>query len=125
MPGLQQRGQFILAEFGHHQSGADNDTRDWEYIRVAPGTALPVNAYRSENLGTGQVRLNYTSNQVWEEIEWARDMNRFYDYFAGLVIKHYLRVRREAQSRIPAIEVFQNGGYPKIRVNVTCPSGRS
>ncbi len=65
------RGQFIIAEFGHNQSRADSEARDLEYIRVAPFIALPVNAYRIENLGTGQVRLNYTINQVWDEIEWS------------------------------------------------------
>ena len=109
------RGQFIIAEFGHNQSGANSDARDLEYIRVAPFTALPVNAYRIENLGTGQVRLNYTINQVWEEIEWDRDMNRFYDYFTDLATKHYQRVGRDAQSRILAIEAFKKGGYAKFQ----------
>jgi hypothetical protein len=36
------RGQFIIAEFGHNQSGANAEARDLEYIRVAPFTALPV-----------------------------------------------------------------------------------
>lgn len=109
------RGQFVIAEFGHNQSGANAEARDLEYIRVAPFTALPVNAYRIENLGTGQVRLNYTINQVWEEIEWDRDMNRFYDYFTDLAIKHYQRVGRDAQSRILAIEAFKKGEYAKFQ----------
>lgn len=109
------RGQFIIAEFGHNQSCGGKDARDLEYIRVAPFTALPVNAYRIENLGTGQVRLNYTINQVWEEIEWDRDMNRFYDYFTDLAIKHYQRVGRDAQNRIQAIEAFKKDGYAKFQ----------
>lgn len=108
-------GQFIIAEFGHNQAGTDSETRDLEYIRVAPFTCLPVNAYRIENLGTGQVRLNYTINQVWEEIDWDRDINRFYDFFTDLAIKHYQRVGRDAQSRIQAIETFKNGGYTKFQ----------
>src|SRR6266487_4077323 len=71
------KGQFIIAEFGHNLSSVQTGTRDLEYIRVAPFTFLPVNAYRIENLGTGQVRLNYTINQVWDEIEWERDMTKF------------------------------------------------
>ena len=109
------RGQFIIAEFGHNQSGADSDARDLEYIRVAPFTSLPENAYRIENLGTGQVRLNYTINQVWDEIEWDRDMNRFYDFFTDLAIKHYQRVGRDAQKRIEAIEIFKKGGYARFQ----------
>jgi hypothetical protein len=109
------RGQFIIAEFGHNQSGASAEARDLEYIRVAPFTCLPVTAYRIENLGTGQVRLNYTINQVWQEIEWERDINRFYDFFTDLAIKHYQRVGRDAQSRIQAIEAFKSGGYTKFQ----------
>ena len=63
------KGQFIIAEFGHNQSSSTTDARDLEYIRVAPFILLPENSYRIENLGTGQVRLNYTINQVWDEIE--------------------------------------------------------
>ena len=109
------RGQFIIAEFGHNQSSATSDARDLEYIRVAPFTALPVNAYRIENLGTGQVRLNYTINQVWEEIEWDRDMTKFYDYFTDLAIKHYQRVGRDALKRAESIEAFRKNGYAKFQ----------
>ncbi|MBI4658537.1 MAG: hypothetical protein HY735_06760 [Verrucomicrobia bacterium] len=105
------RGQFIIAEYGHNQSSTDSGARDLEYIRVAPFTCLPVNAYRIENLGTGQVRLNYTINQVWEEIDWERDNNRFYDYFTDLAIQHYQRVGRDAQRRLQAIQAFRQGGY--------------
>ena len=105
------RGHFIIAEFGHNQSSADSGARDLEYIRVAPFTCLPVNAYRIENLGTGQVRLNYTINQVWEEIEWDRDINRFYGFFTDLAIQHYERVGRDAQRRLQAIQAFRQGGY--------------
>lgn len=109
------RGQFIIAEFGHNQSSATSDRRDLEYIRVAPFTALPVNAYRIENLGTGQVRLNYTINQVWDEIEWERDMPKFYDYFTDLAIKHYQRVGRDALKRAESIEAFRKCGYAKFQ----------
>ena len=108
-------GQFIIAEFGHNRSAETSDTRDLEYIRVAPFTNLPTNAYRIENLGTGQVRLNYTINQVWEEIEWDRDINRFYDVFTDLAIKHYQRVGRDAQRRILSIEAFKECGYARFQ----------
>lgn len=108
------KGQFIIAEFGHNQSSANLDARDLEYIRVAPFTLLPQNAYRIENLGTGQVRLNYTINQVWDEIEWDRDMNKFYDFFTDLAIKHYQRVGRDAERRIKSLETFRQNGYAKF-----------
>lgn len=120
------RGQFIVAEFGHNQSGTGSEARDLEYIRVAPFTALPVNACRMENLGTGQVRLNYTINQVWDEIEWERDITKFYDYFADLAIKHYHRVGRDALTRAESIEAFLKNGYTKfqfLRCSETGPNG--
>jgi hypothetical protein len=108
------KGQFIIAEFGHNRSTTTTDARDLDYIRVAPFILLPQNSYRIENLGTGQVRLNYTVNQVWDEIEWDRDIKTFYDIFTDLAIKHYQRVGRDAQTRIQAIQTFQRNGYAKF-----------
>ncbi len=108
------KGQFIIAEFGHNQSSTKTDARDLEYIRVAPFILLPENSYRIENLGTGQVRLNYTINQVWDEIEWDRGIKTFYDIFTDLAIKHYQRVGRDAQKRLQAIENFKRGGYARF-----------
>jgi hypothetical protein len=70
------KGVFMIVEFGHNKSTEKNNARDIEYIRVAPFHTLPKNTYRIENLGTGQVRLNYTLNQVWDEINWNRSYNR-------------------------------------------------
>src|SRR5207302_1430253 len=113
------KGQFIIAEFGHNQSIATTDARDLEYIRVAPFIFLPQNSYRIENLGTGQVRLNYTINQVWDEIEWDRDIKIFNDIFSDLAIKHYQRVGRDAEKRILAIESFRRSGYAKFTFSTT------
>lgn len=105
------KGIFLIAEFGHNQASGKNDQRDIEYIRVAPFVMLPQNAYRIENLGTGQVRLNYTLNQVWDEIEWDRDINAFYDLFIELAVTHYRRVSKDAMKRIEALERFKRNGY--------------
>jgi hypothetical protein len=105
------KGVFLIAEFGHNKSSERGNTRDIEYIRVAPFIMLPQNAYRIENLGTGQVRLNYTVNQVWDEIAWERDITDFYDLFVDLAIKHYQRVSRDAMKRIAALEEFRRSGY--------------
>ena len=104
-------GVFLIAEFGHNKSKEKGNKRDIEYIRVAPFIMLPEDSYRIENLGTGQVRLNYTVNQVWDEIEWDRDINEFYDIFIELSIKHYRRVSRDAMRRIGALEAFRDNGY--------------
>jgi hypothetical protein len=89
-----------------------------EYIRVAPFVLLPQSSYRIENLGTGQVRLNYTINQVWDGIEWERDIKVFYDIFTDLAIKHYQRVGRDALKRAEAIEAFRQSGYARFAFNV-------
>lgn len=104
-------GIFLIAEFGHNKASDRTGRRDIEYIRVAPFVMLPQNAYRIENLGTGQVRLNYTLNQVWDEIEWERSLPEFYDLFIELSITHYKRVSRDAMKRIEALERFKANGY--------------
>jgi hypothetical protein len=105
------KGIFLLAEFGHNKSSEKSKHRDIEYIRVAPFIMLPPNAYRIENLGTGQVRLNYTINQVWNEIEWDREQNTFFDMFVDLAIQHYKRVSRDAARRIESLEAFRANGF--------------
>jgi len=109
------KGVFMIVEFGHDKSTTKNSSRDIEYIRVAPFHCLPENTYRIENLGTGQVRLNYTINQVWDEIDWNRSYNDFFDIFCALSITHYKRVSADAEKRIKSIEQFKDGGYQNFR----------
>jgi hypothetical protein len=109
------KGVFMIVEFGHDKSTTKNSSRDIEYIRVAPFHCLPENTYRIENLGTGQVRLNYTINQVWDEIDWKRSYNDFFDIFCDLAITHYKRVSADAEKRIKSIEQFKDGGYQNFR----------
>lgn len=105
------RAVFVVVEFGHNKAAEDKSLRDLEYIKIAPVHLLPSDAYRIENLGTGQVRLNYSINQIFDEIEWDRPLNGFFDIFVDLSIKHYERVGRDAQKRIEAMKRFRDGGY--------------
>ncbi len=109
------KGVFMIVEFGHDKSTTKNNSRDLEYIRVAPFHCLPENTYRIENLGTGQVRLNYTINQVWEEINWNRSYNDFFNIFCDLALTHYRRVKADAEKRIKSIQQFKDGGYQNFR----------
>jgi hypothetical protein len=109
------RGIFLIVEVGHNRSSETIDARDIEYIRVAPFHTLPDNAYRIENLGTGQVRLNYTVNQVWDEICWDRSYTEFFDLFCELAITHYRRVSADAEKRIRSIIAFKESGYEHFR----------
>ena len=104
-------GVFLIAEFGLNKISDKSGRREIEYIRVAPFVMLPQSAYRIENLDTGQVRLNYTLNQIWGEIEWDRRIAEFYDLFVDLAITHYRRVSRDAGNRIEALERFRNDEY--------------
>ncbi|HYV55280.1 MAG TPA: hypothetical protein VE933_11910 [Chitinophagaceae bacterium] len=105
------KGIFIIVEFGHNHIGDDSDNREIEYIAVAPFHALPPNTYRIENLGTGQVRLNYTVRQVWDEINWERSYKDFFDIFCELAMTHYARVKTDAEKRIKSIQAFMQSGY--------------
>jgi hypothetical protein len=105
---------FVIVEFGHTLSNAKGG-RDIEYIRVAPFHILPDDTFRIENLGTGQVRLNYTLNQVWDEIMWEKTLNEFYDLFCNLAITHYKRVKSDAEKRIRSIEDFKANGYKNFK----------
>lgn len=104
-------GVFLIVEVGHTASSGKTTSRDIEYIHVAPFSCLPPDGYRIENLGTGQVRLNYTINQIYEEIEWDRTNESFFDIFTDLSISHYERVGRDAKKRIDSINAFKANGY--------------
>ena len=101
----------MVVEFGHNKAVEDKTLRDLEYIKVAPFHLLPSGTFRIENLGTGQVGLNYSINQIFEEIDWERSLEGFFDIFVDLAIKHYERVGRVAQTRIDALVKFRAGGY--------------
>ena len=105
------KGIFMIVEFGHNTSGAKKETRDIEYIRVAPFHVLPQDAYRIENLGTGQVRLNYTINQVWDEVKWSRSYPEFFEIFCALALTHYKRVKADAEKRMQSIIAFKDSNY--------------
>ncbi|MCC5874593.1 MAG: hypothetical protein JJU11_00095 [Candidatus Sumerlaeia bacterium] len=108
-------GDFLIAEFGHNKS-TESNRRDLEYIRVCPFVLLPRDAYRIENLGTGQVRLNHSVDQVWDQIEWDRDINGFYELFTELAIKHYERVGNDAERRKQAIIAFRESKYTGFKL---------
>ncbi len=98
---------FIVIEFGHTQESSQSHFRKLKYIKVAPFHLLPKKAYRIENLGTGQVRLNYTINEIYNEIEWTRSLEQFLDIFIDIVIIHYKNVSQKAQERIDKMRNYK------------------
>lgn len=113
------KGVFMIIEFGHNNAKDGKNLRDIESIRVAPFHTLPPDTYRIENLGTGQVRMEYTLSQIWEELVWERPYKEFFDIFCDKAIKHYERVGRVAEIRKNAIIEFRNRGY----INFKFPRG--
>ncbi|MCW5923043.1 MAG: hypothetical protein KIS77_11900 [Saprospiraceae bacterium] len=61
------------------------------------------------------MRLNYTINQVWEEIDWERPYKEFFDIFCDLAMMHYRRVKADADTRIKSIEDFKKSDYACFR----------
>lgn len=104
-------GMFLIAEFGHNKLSPPSEKRDFAYIYVAPFILFPHDVYRIENLGTGQIRLNCSINQVWDKIDWNRDITDFYDLIINLAIQHYRRVSGVALNRIALLEAFKENGY--------------
>ncbi|MCY4332230.1 MAG: hypothetical protein OXC96_06980 [Cyanobacteria bacterium MAG CAR1_bin_15] len=102
---------FIVVEVGHNKSSLKSQLRDLSYIKVAPFHLLPKDAYRIENLGTGQVRLNYDISQIYDKIEWNRNLEEFLDIFVEIAISHYENVSQKSQERINKMRRFQNEGY--------------
>ena len=73
---------FVVVEVGHSIFGGDKSLRDLEYIKIAPFHMLPVDMYRIENLGTGQLRFNKPIGQISDEIDWNRSLEIFSIYLS-------------------------------------------
>jgi hypothetical protein len=108
-------GIFIVVEVAHREA-EDNGKRRLEDIKVAPIHLLPNDTYRIENLGTGQVRLNYSITETQDRMNWDRSMHEFFEIFGDLAIKHYERVQRDANGRANSIKVFLSNGYQNFQL---------
>jgi len=108
-------GIFVVVEVAH-QEAEDRTKRRLEDIKVAPFHLLPEDTYRIENLGTGQVRLNYSITETQDRINWDRSMHEFFDVFGELAIKHYERVKRDADGRAESVKAFLSNGYQNFRL---------
>ena len=106
---------FLIAEFGHHKSTIKRDMRELSYILVSPFISFPEHIYRIENLGTGQIRLNATLEEVWDDIVWYRDVTDFYEFFIDIAVEHYLRVGSTASDRINYLKDFIHSGYKNFK----------
>ncbi len=110
---VRQKGAFLLSEFGYKISRGDVS---FEYVKTAPLQCLPLDIYRIENLGTGQVRLNETIEQAWNRIEWDRTEKNFLKHFSVLCLDHYRKVAGVANKRYRKIETFIDSGFTEINL---------
>ena len=108
-------GIFIVVEVAH-QKAEDKGKRRLEKIRVAPIHLMPLDIYRIENLGTGQVRLNYSISEAQDRMSWDRNLHEFFDIFGEFAIKHYGRVKQDADRRANLVRAFLSNGYKDFRL---------
>jgi len=110
---VKEEGLLILSEFGYTISGAKVN---FDYVASIPFHCLPEKIYRIENLGTGQLRLNYTLKEALPDVNWSRSRIEFCELFAKLCIGHYDKVSKVTRERRKAIEEFVESGYKKIKL---------
>jgi hypothetical protein len=113
-----ENGYFFIVEVGHKKSQSLKNSRDIQYIKVSPFHIFPVEVYRIENLGTGQLRLNETLLEMNEKnsLTWNKPITDFLMEFSNLCIQHYQKVIETSTKRIDSIENFRDSGYSKISI---------
>jgi hypothetical protein len=111
---VNDKGVFTVVEFGHTKTTPGKNLRKFDYIKVVPLHLLPKEIYRIENLGTGQVRLNKSIKEAFEDVDWNRSLNEFFEIFTDLAISHYEAVGRVAQHRADAMRAFEASGYQRF-----------
>lgn len=113
----KENRQLIITEIGHSKVIGSSEQREIKYVVSVPFHLLPEDIYRIENLGTGQVRFNYSIKQAVDDnkVVWNRDNKDFFDIFCKIAKEHYKRVAYIAEKeRTDALYRFKNGGYKEF-----------
>lgn len=108
---VRDKAILVISEFGY--TIADG-VAAFSYVASAPAHTLPLETYRIENLGTGQIRLNQTIRESLPDVDWSRSPEEFFSDFAPMCIAHYATVCERASSRIAAVEAFIASEYSSI-----------
>jgi hypothetical protein len=103
---VRDGGALLVSEFGYREAG---QRLEFDRVRTAPIHMLPLEIFRIENLGTGQVRLDGSIVNSYESIDWARPVLDFVRPFAELAIEHYARVSAKADERANALRRYLDG----------------
>lgn len=109
----KESGVFLITEFGYKLI---KNNYEFSYVRTVPFHSLPLDTYRIENLGTGQIRLNKSIKEIYDNIDWNRSITEFYDHFSILAMNHYDKVANKANDRKKAIKSFIDSKYKKITI---------
>ena len=107
---MMDRAILLISEIGYRVADGEINLA---YVKSAPIHCLPITAFRIENLGTGQVRLDEPVAQL--EVDWRRDVVAFSKEFAALAADHYEKVIGVANRRKAAMDEFTSGGSLKLR----------
>jgi hypothetical protein len=110
---VTDRATLLITELGYT---IERGVAVFTHVATAPIHAFPIEAYRIENLGTGQLRLNASVHACMADIAWERTFVEFFGAFAQLSISHYERVQERAAQRIEAIEAFLASDFAEIRL---------
>lgn len=103
---VHRKAILIVVEIGYR---VEKGQVNVQYERAAPIHCLPSDIYRIENLGTGQVRLNYAVDDA--QIEWSRTASEFFKVFSELSMTHYKKVATVATQRRGKIQRFVDSGF--------------
>jgi hypothetical protein len=103
---VRDGGALLVSEFGYREVGR---RLEFDRVRTAPIHMLPLEIFRIENLGTGQVRLDGSIVNSYESIDWARPVQDFAHPFAELAIAHYARVSAKADERADSLQRYLDG----------------
>jgi hypothetical protein len=108
---VKEKATLVISEFGYT---IDDGVASFEYVASAPIHVLPLDVYRIENLGTGQIRLDRSVGDSLGAAEWDRSPEAFFTEFASLCVAHYRRVQERAALRIEAIDAFVESGFSEV-----------
>lgn len=103
-----RRGVLVVLELAHQSAPNNPQQRVVKSVTAAPLHTLPLDDFRIENLGTGQVRLNRLLADM--QPQWQRTTTEFLKDLVPLVKQHYDRVAADAQRRKAALEDFERRG---------------
>ncbi|MFT5860258.1 MAG: hypothetical protein ACI865_002367 [Flavobacteriaceae bacterium] len=106
-------GFFFITEFGY---SSDERNHNFVYVKTAPFHCLPLDNYRIENLGTGQIRFNKTINEVYDDIDWDRSVQDFLGHFCDLAAAHYTKVAAVSLNRRASIEKFKASNFTEFKL---------